>query len=174
MSKGFTLIELMTTMSVIAIISAAVFANFSGPEKQLALKRAAYQVAQDIREAEEMALAAADVDCSSKNFCGFGLEFDPAKDIHSYWLFADCENNCANSNFKRDSGDKDIKQIFLEKAVEIQETAPSQLNVVFSPPDPTVSINSVNWGTEATITLRLLNGQNKKVKVNSVGRVEME
>jgi len=174
MNKGFTLIELMTTISVIAIISAVVFADFSGTERRLALKQAAYRVAQDIRETEQMALGGVNANCGGLNFCGFGLEFDPLKDTRSYWLFADCENDCSAGIYKRDSNDTVVKAVLLSKGIEIKTVSPVNLNVVFSPPDPVVNINKVAWGTEAEITLKTSKDETRKVRVNSAGRIEVE
>jgi len=174
-NKGFTLIELLITMSIIAIISAVVFADSSSSEERLALKRAGYQVAQDLREVEEMALSSvAEVDCGSKDICGFGLKFNIAESLNSYLIFADCSDDCPNSNFQYDGEDKIIREVSLEKNIQIQQVLPSPLNVVFTAPDPVVWLNRTNWGVEAEITLKSSQSENRVVKVNSVGRVEIE
>jgi len=176
MQKGFTLIELLTTMSVIAIISAVVFADFSGSEKRLALKRSAYQVAQDLRETEEMALASVSgADCGGgRSVCGFGLEFNAVQFPNSYLIFTDCSNDCASSNYQYDINDKSIKRIYLEKNIQIQGLSPSPLDIVFTAPDPVVWINKNNWGSEGIITLKTPQNETRVVRVNSVGMVAVE
>ena len=176
-SSGFTLIELLVVLAIIGVMSSMVFVNFSGSESRFALKRAVYQVAQDIRETEEMALSSAgEVVCDApKKICGYGLEFNATQFPASYLIFVDCNNNCASNNYQRDGNDKDIRRVPLGKGIQIQQLAPSSpLNIVFRAPDPTVWINNVNWGAEAVITLKSPQNENRTVKVNSVGRVELQ
>lgn len=175
-SSGFTLIELLVVLAIIAVMSSMVFADFSGSEGKFALKRAVYQVAQDIRETEGMALSSAgDVVCDApKKICGFGLEFNATQFPASYLIFVDCSNDCAFDNYEHDSNDKDIRRVSLEKGIQIQQLSASPLNIIFTAPDPTVWINNVNWGTEAVITLKSPQNENRTVKVNSVGRVELQ
>ncbi len=177
LSKGVTLIELMVVISVVGILSSVMFVDFGGIEKQLALKRAVYQLAQDIRETEEMALGSiANISCSSgKTVCGFGMYFHPAPNDNFYTIFADCANDCQNNNYAKDSGDTEIRQIFLEKTITLQKALPARpLSLIFSAPDPVVWINGINWGEETEITLQTPAGETRKVRVNSAGRVEIE
>ncbi|MEK7173236.1 MAG: prepilin-type N-terminal cleavage/methylation domain-containing protein [Patescibacteria group bacterium] len=175
-TNGFTLIELLVVLAIISVMSSIVFADFSNSEGKLALKRAAYQVAQDIRETEEMVLSsAAEVTCDgNKKICGYGLEFNATQSPTSYFMFLDCDNNCANSNYQRDGNDKDIRRANLEKGIQIHQLSPSPLNIVFREPDPTVWINKADWGVEAIITLQSPQNETRAVKVNSVGRVELQ
>lgn len=166
----------MVVICVVGILSSILFVDFSGVEQRLALKRAAYQMAQDIRETEEMALGSvANVSCSlGKNVCGFGIYFQPPSIDNYYVVFADCASDCQNSNYAKDGDDTEIRQIFLEKTITIQQVSPLPLNLVFSAPDPVVWVNRENWGKEAQITLQTSEGETRQVLVNSAGRVEIE
>lgn len=173
-----TLVELLVVIAIISVMSSIVFADFSSSEGKLALKRAVYQVAQDIRETEEMALSSATeagVACGTpKKICGYGLRFNAAESPASYLIYLECNIDCANNNYSHDGNDKDIRRVNLEKKIKIQQLSVSPLDIVFRAPDPTVWINNINWGAEAVITLVSPQNETRAVKVNSVGRVELQ
>ncbi len=82
-----------------------------------------------------------------------------------YILFADLD------------GDKDfdqgetVEEINFEGGVRITSLSGSPLRIVFSPPDPTVTINpTINPSAPAVITL----GGKKTVRVNSAGLIAIE
>ena len=176
MKKGFTLIELFVVISIIGILSSVLFLGRTGAEKRLALQRAAYQLAQDLREVQEMTMGAEEAECGTYNF---GIYFHKISSPDSYLVFADC-----NNNQYRDSADDILKQVDLEKEVQISEleekvvstsltNSLDTLDIVFLPPHPSVFIEREKWDREATITLQL-DSARKKVKINSAGRIEIE
>lgn len=146
---GFTLVELMAIVVVIGIMSGLAYADFDTMRDQLALKRASYQLAQDIRKAQEMAMSNANVpgtpcvttqDCSgtpgstcqnSKCYLlnhGFGIFFNvcsPSDPVCSYLLYADTSNTAGNwgyynSNPVPGQGDHIYQTIMInERAVYI-------------------------------------------------------
>jgi len=170
MKKGFTLIEILIVMSIIFLLSAVVFIGRSDGEKRLALDRTAYQLAQDLREIEQMAMSAEEFTCKKNVTYSFGIRFSTKKkEKNSYIIFADC-----NNDHKRGKGDKDIRKVSLEKGVEISALVPaSPLSIVFEPPDPRVYIAQGVWNKEAQITLSF-GSDTKKVKINSAGRIAIE
>ncbi|MDI6883129.1 MAG: prepilin-type N-terminal cleavage/methylation domain-containing protein [Patescibacteria group bacterium] len=171
MKKGFTLIELLVTMAVIAILSSVLFLGRTGQEEKLALQRSAFQLVQHLREVQEMAMAGQEASCNGSKTYTFGLYFHKIQYPNSYLLFADC-----NGNQRRDGSDKILKELKLEKGVKVYDLSPSPLNLAFSPPDPVTYIERKNWGEEAVITLSLQSSesQQKKVKINTAGRIEIE
>ena len=54
---GFTLIELMTVIAVMLIMSGILFVNHREGAKQLALDRSIHKLAQDIRLIQDMAMS---------------------------------------------------------------------------------------------------------------------
>jgi len=166
------MIELLITISMIAIISSVVFSSRGDVEQGLSLQRAVYKMDQDLREVAEMAMGSKQVNCAPRNICGYGIYFQ----ADSYSFFADCAVNCATSNHIKDVAvpfyDVDILQITLEKDVQITDTNPNSLSIVFSPPDPIVYINGIEWNREATITFSG-NERTRDVSINSAGRVEL-
>lgn len=169
MRKGFTLIEILIVISIIIFLSAVLLIGKSSGEKRLALDRMAYQLAQDLRQTQQMAMGAEEFDCGNAVITyNFGIHFKSSWPDY-YIIFADC-----NSNHIRDGADEDIRTVDLEDGVEIFALFPSSsFSVVFEPPDPRIYIGQSAWNREAEITFSF--GSNlKKVKINSAGRIEVE
>jgi len=179
MKKGFTMIELFVVIGIIGILSSVAFLNWNRMEEGFALQNSAYKLLQDIRETQEMAMESKEVDCSGSETHSFGILFWPLVYPNSYLIFADCDNNR-----QWWFGDKTIKEINLEKNIEICDVLPVYLfgilprHIIFSPPNPDVSIGSLfgnsGWGTEAIITLCSDSGQEKEVRVNTSGMIEIK
>ena len=169
-NKGVTMIELLVTMTMIAIISSVVFASRGSMEDKLALQRAAYTLSQHFREAAEMAMGSAEGSCGGKELCGFGLYFNTS----DYGFFIDCAPNCDTSNHRKDGQDDvELRLVSLEGNIEISGTSPDALNVLFCPPDPMVYINGVEWNREGVITLEL-ESETRDISINSAGKIEIE
>jgi len=168
-SKGFTLIELFVITTIIGILSSFLFLGKTKAERRLALGRSAFQLAQDLREVQEMAMGARETKCGTHNF---GIYLKKGTEENSYILFGDCNANC---HFDGSSSDEVLREVKLEKNVVYGLS--SDLHIIFVPPDPEIYINSTDclndWGEEASITLSL-NSETKTVKINSAGRIEIE
>ena len=168
MNKGLTLIELLVVITIIGILSSVLFLGSRSEEEKLALQRSAYQLVQDLREVQEMAMGAGEISCDGGKTYSFGIYFTTASS--NYYQFADCD---ANQTYNAQN-DKLLKEIKLEKGVQIQSLSPSSpLNIVFNPPDPTTYINQQSWGVEGMITLSF-GSEIKQIKINSAGKIEME
>jgi len=178
-NSGFTMIELLIVMSVIGILSSAVFLNWKKGEEGFALQNSAYKLLQNIRETQEMAMEAREVDCGGSEGHGFGILFYKLVSPNSYTIFADCDNN-----EKWWFDDKTIKQVDLEENISICDVSPSYFwsifptHVIFSPPNPDTYIGcplwNDGWGTEVVITLCSDSGQEKEVRVNMSGMIEIK
>ena len=165
MNKGFTILELFVTVAIIGILSSVLFLARGEAEKKLALGRSIYQLAQDLREVQEMAMGAKEAGCGTHDFGIYLAETS----LDSYIIFADC-----NNDLDYDGNHEFLKEIKLGEGVQIQNLFPSSpLNIVFSPPDPTTYINGDDWGADGIITLSF-NSTFKTVEINSAGRIKIE
>lgn len=171
MNKGFTIIELLVVITIIGILSSILFSARGIEEKKLALQRSIFQLSQDLREVQGMAMGFWQESCPGGAATGFGIYFHRVSLPGSYLLFADC-----NDNQHKDGSDKILREVKLEKGVQIHSLSPSPLDIVFVPPEPATFIGGVESGTEGVITLSLTSdsSQQKVLRVNTAGKIEIE
>jgi len=132
---GFTLVELLVVTGIILLLTALTLLNFRGVERQLALSRSVHKLAQDLRRAQEMAMATSEFQGSVPKG-GYGVYFDISEPEH-YILFADFDGE---HDF--DGSSEIVEDIKIEKGIRISSLSSptSTLSIVFTPPDPTITI----------------------------------
>lgn len=171
--NGFTIIEISIVIFIIIVLSVMVFANYKSGQQQLALERAAYKLAQDIRRVQSLA-GLEESRCMGIDGYkyGYGVFFkeSPALEKKKYTLFADC-----NGNGRYDDPDEIIEggEIYFEEGIEIKELSYAFLRIVFTPPDPTVAITP-EAGLTAVIKIENKSGQTKTITVNRAGLINIE
>lgn len=189
MNKGFTLLEIVVVISIVAIFSILIITNYHGGGRELSLLRSTHKLAQDLRVAQEMAM-------SSRKFHelvpegGYGVYFE--KDQNSYILFADCNNNgeydnsyicpdCSVEPCVESSFTEKVEEIFLEEGINVSEISVffggpslSSISVSFLPPDPTVIIRH-NEIDELSAYINLsYNGRERVVSINNIGSIDID
>ncbi len=137
----------------------------------MALGRSIFQLSQDLREVQGLAMGFQEESCPDGAATGFGIYFHQVSFPESYLLFADC-----NNNQYKDSSDVILREVKLEKDVQIQSLSSSPLNIVFVPPEPATFIGGVESGVEGVITISLKSDSSKQkvLRVNTAGRIEIE
>ena len=194
--KGFTIIELLISFFVIAIVSSITFVSFRSGEDTFALDRAARKVAQDIRKTAGYALQKGhETYCSGGGtLSGYGVYMDQ-NSPNSYFIFANCSESSGTPKlgYTTSGGDKDIivKTITLDEAVQIYSVVgvPSagnwndtSLSTAFFPPDPSVALCSNDQCTGnnllvvATIIIGLTSDSSvtKTININEGGFVDVD
>jgi prepilin-type N-terminal cleavage/methylation domain-containing protein len=190
--KGFTLIEIMVSLTIMALISGLVFVDFRSSNQDLALERSARKLAQDVRRTAELAIQTGQVfSCASPRLpSGYGIFFNQAAGGNTFYIIY---GNCAQTTEKKEgydggSFDKIIETVTLEKPVQIESVDGTLQNsqpldndswsVLFVPPDPQAVLcknDSCSGNNEllgdATITLSLVGdiSKTKIIQVNEVG-----
>lgn len=135
--QGFTLIEIMVSTFIIAIIGSLVIAGYSSGQKTYKVARCAQQFAADVRRMQTLALSG---DLGNYPATGFGLYVASAT---QYVLFY---NTNANTNYAPGSS-VIIETVNLPVDVRFYTTAENPvdpdvaISVFFLPPIPTTYID---------------------------------
>lgn len=173
--NSFTLIELLVSMAIIMVVSGILLPNYHSVAEQFSLLRTTYQIAQNIRRAQEMATSAREFDCEVEfgpeyRLQGYGIHLEDEQE--SYSLIARCEKlGLPWEDFIKE-------QIVLPKSVKIKDleqngAETSILDIFFYPPNPeTDLLGADNVG----ITIRLKKDLTKKgiINVNKAGLIYVE
>jgi prepilin-type N-terminal cleavage/methylation domain-containing protein len=193
LNKGFTLAEMLVSVSIITIIMGTVFFNYSTFNDKLALSAGAQEVAIAIRQAQTYGLTVKEVSLSSGQFsAGYGMHFDPTAFPATYIIFADKN---ADKIYNPASGcgtvgTECIQSFSLRNGVKITSicdgaacppaTARS-LDVTFLRPNPDANINFMNSsggiiGTPSLgkVVLTSPKGNTLTVTVDATGQVSIQ
>lgn len=170
MKKGFTLIELLISIAVVSVLAGMYLINYRSIDGGFALERSAYQLAQDIRKVQGMAMSSKELPETPEGFFGsYGIFLK--EEEGSYILFADKNEDNSyewGEGLEAEAGN-------LENGVTITALSPvsaqGQLSIVFSPPDPEVSFDA-GAGNTASIVLSLDN-RTAEIIVNKSGMVSI-
>lgn len=168
MNKGFTLIEMLVVLAIIVIITGIVIFNIGSEQQNSALLRSSQKLSLDLRRAQTFAL-------SSRVFktlgipCGWGVHFN-GLGSDSYVIFADLatDQNCSDRDFIRAaSGSEDFENVNLESGITVNSLSSGLSDVVFTPPEPTVTFTPAQ--TSANVTLVNKNSTTRVITVNKTG-----
>ncbi len=177
MNKGFTIVELMVSITIMALMAGTVFFNWRPAEETFSLIRSAHQISDDLRRAQQMAVSTRAFECSEidSDYSGYGIYLSTLEPTQ-YYLF----ENCSDANWSyNDLEDERLEIQNLEAGVEIDSIVigegETSASILFLPPNPKVYINDVDSGIEVVITLKLSNdaSRTKQVKINTGGRIEI-
>lgn len=148
MQRGFTMFELMITISIMVMIAALVLINFPGFNRQVAINRAAQEISLTLRSAQARALAVQKFALTGQFPQGYGVFFTKASNT-SYILFADLDENGLYTE------DEKVDEIILPKPLVIsdvlakEKTSPPgigyrELHIVYYRPDPVIVMHGVD------------------------------
>lgn len=187
--KGFTLVEMLVSIAIIAAISGASLVYFRGGNRNWALIRATQAFTQDIRRASNMALSSPKIICNSVEYSpqGYGIYFNAA--ASTYALFAALESDLnvpttgvptANCSYNSSEKYVIIETITMEAGTKVLSlntegspsgnNNPAYISIVFVPPDPTVKFS--NGAISLVAVLSLLDGtQTKQITINKKGNI---
>jgi len=186
-NKGFTFIELIVTIAIIAIVSSIFLLSQKSVNGSQKLEMSAQKLASDLRQMQSYVLNLQDHNGSFPDG-GWGIRFQKTSGNNtSYSLYAD-----DNSDRVLGAGEQYLDNIALPGGVYIEELwlddhtstefTPNNLFVTFEPPDPRVWIcrnagqcNPDPEGVKAEITLS--NSDNtieRVIEINKYGLIDVQ
>lgn len=191
---GFTLLEMITSMSLIVIITTIFIANYRSSNRRTDLVMTAQKLVTDIHMAQNNALGLVKYG-GTVPAGGWGIHFDKSEP-KQYIMFADL--NQPESDDPWDPHSADLRYMFYDEGegeidsgariidlptgveiVSLEITTADDntdiANVTFLPPDPKTNIfNEIATSTFLRIGLRdAREGKTKTVRVNFLGLVEV-
>lgn len=169
--KGFTLIEMLVSVSIIALMAGLYLANYRDTSKNSSLALAAQKLAGDIRLAQNYSLGLKERDGVLPE-SGWGVNF--VKGDNYYTIFSDLNEG----SYMMEVGEE-FNRVNLPRGVTIDSISigdsvdlENELDVVFLPPDPSVYINRIN-NTKAILSIKDKRGETKSILVNFFGLIEV-
>ncbi len=169
--NGFALVELLVVVFIISLLASLSFMDFSKIRDELAIKRAAYQMAQDLRGVQGIAMGVL-VSEGSINGCGIYLNLN--NDNKGYKLYFNRDGNPFYSQ-----GDDVYQNItFEEKSVFIKEFQnlvgeTKELSINFQPPHPITQISNLNEEAKEVKIILAIEKNPSKTKTVTVNRAGM-
>lgn len=165
-SAGFTLIEVLVAIAIMIVLSGILLPNYKLAGDKLALLRAAYRLAQDLRRVQEMATSARALAGTVPP--GYGVYLRTG--VTSYLLYAD---NGSQAQVY-DSNDTTIETIYLESGTYIKEISTDPMSINFKGPDPITSISGGISSVSITLALEKDPTRVVRVTINKAGLVYVE
>lgn len=180
LQTGFTLVELLVSLSIISLLTALFLANYHNTNQRTDLVMAAQTMVTNIRFAQANALGLVRYD-GAVPAGGWGVFLSSYSDEKDkYIIFADIDGDQSFSS-NESVANYGAKIVSLPNNITIDnlETDSGQkvekVNVIFLPPDPITYI-ATEYGTTTALNIRLkesLNNTTKTIRVNFLGLVEV-
>lgn len=161
-SAGFTVIEILVIIGVLALLSATLIPYTHTGERQIVLLKEQARIIHALSRAKYLGLGTFG---KTGVPCGYGVHFETPR---SFLIFKDVAGNCQLSD-KRYSGASEVFESFqLEETVKFSQLTLS--DIVFIPPEPLVVITPSQ--DQATIIIETIDAASSvTVKINSAGQI---
>jgi prepilin-type N-terminal cleavage/methylation domain-containing protein len=182
--SGYTLIELIVSIAIIAMITAIFLVNYHSTTRRADLRLTAQRVVSDIRLTQNYALGLMSygaVDNRVAPAGGWGIVFD--SDSSEYSTFADIT---PNHLFDIGEAEADYGAIihtlpanFIIEDIKVKQISGliisvPKVNIIFLPPDPKVFINALESNQEVELVLKdQTTEETKNIKINFLGLAEV-
>ena len=174
-SRGFTLMEMVVTVGIFALISTIVIVRNAQFDNETLLQNLAYDIALSVRQAQQFGV---NVRASEGVFSGsYGIHF--AAEQPTYFMFTDL-----NENGLYDAPEELLETYTLGRGATIGAIcdtlaregacAHKQLNVVFRRPDPDAVINN---GEMSQVTVELISARgdgSRLISIESTGQISIK
>lgn len=175
MNKGFTLLEVLVTLSIVVIVASLIFANYPKFKEGISLKKTSQEIALTIREAQNYALSVKEFEGKYESY-GVHFEISSPK---SYFIFSDL-----NGDNKYDSPGEKVKEFIIQTNDKILDLCgydtgyvcdQNYLDIIFMRPTPVVTLKSdIKDYSGVKIVITSPRNKEKSVIVWMSGQVSIE
>ena len=174
MKDGFTLVEVLVSISIIGILSAVILLNYRTGQDQASLTRSAAALETSIRDAQDLAAAASELGGSIP--CGYGLHYVDSRNYSLYAGRLGGAANCQASNHNFQAGTDAVYEDakIIEQRVVFKNSFP---DIFFEPPDPATYINdnrSIGVSTVIDLCLESDSSVCRSLIVDTAGRISIQ
>ncbi len=179
---GFTLVELLVSVSIIVMVTAIFLVNYSSANRRTDLTMTAQKLVSDIRMTQNYALGLARYGgkYGAVPYGGWGIHFDLASSS-KYTIFADIDSSKSYEAAEADlaSGAQVITlpdNITIDSIKIPTDVDTSKLDITFLPPDPITTIMNQNLATSSEMIVTLKDAKTdsfKTISVNFLGLAEV-
>ena len=165
--KSFTLIEMLISFIVLAILTGIIIINPNKGANIYRLKNASFELISQIDKARTFSLS--NIKFNNLTFSeGWGINFNVNNNF--YIIFADI-----NKNKYFDANEKS-ETIYLVDGLEISELKINSLpvntlDIIFEPPFIDIYINGIQ-GNKASVTIKNIDNDIETVTINAVGGID--
>ncbi|OGZ29623.1 MAG: hypothetical protein A2931_04485 [Candidatus Niyogibacteria bacterium RIFCSPLOWO2_01_FULL_45_48] len=178
--SGFTVVELVVTISISLIISAIVLADFPEFSRRLELSRTAQAIAASFRQTESAALAVREFGIGF--FPAYGLRFESPFPAKSYVFFADLDSDRLYDGEEEKADEFMINGLPAVSRIcaGFKSSPPgdcsiSRLDVVYVRPNPDIFISTDKGPySDVAIVINLSTGEEKKIIIWTTGQLSVE
>lgn len=169
---GFTLIEVLVVLGVMAIVSSSIISYNSSSRQQVALATETSKLTQLILRAKSLSISTYGAVAS---VCGYGIELDYANNYYylsSYELGPSCDTPNVVSSRNR------LETFRVTNGVNLSNIVPGNqvADIIYLPPDPIIYTTGLSDNTVVnqggSVKLVTANGMaDKIISINSLGQV---
>jgi prepilin-type N-terminal cleavage/methylation domain-containing protein len=180
-NKGFTIIELVVTTSILVIITVSILASYPKFRETVSLKKTVQEAALAVRKAQSYGLGVREFGGGTNIYPGYGAHFDTASQ-DSFLVFAD-----VNGNNKYDGPSEDVETFKIQTAEKISDICANvkisppgtcgldRADIIFYRPKPLVVIMANDSVfSDVEIKISSASGQVKTIVVLSSGQISTE
>ncbi|OHA46069.1 MAG: hypothetical protein A2541_00080 [Candidatus Taylorbacteria bacterium RIFOXYD2_FULL_36_9] len=189
LNKGFTLVELLVTISIFVILTGVVLWNQTKFNSSILLTNLAYDTALTIRQAQTYGINVREFNGTGQ-FFPYGVHFETGVNSKSFILFADLDNNgvydgtptdglVSRYNIQRGNYVRTLCRVVRDPcSAGITSLAVNSLDIVFKRPNPDAHMKTTKLNTDypsVMITLSSADGESsRKVIVRDNGLIEVK
>ena len=182
---GFTLIELIVVVGILAVISGITLTSYSKFGGQILLRNLAYDVALSVRQAQVYGISARSF-FGSQFTSGHGVYFNLLEGNNQFFLYADVDGNNFFTNIATEwietyaiGRGYTIDRLCVPSGMASEDCTAAKLDILFKRPEPDAIIrasfgSAFNQYDRARIVVRSPQGNRLSIFVETTGQISVQ